>query len=42
MILLFVVIIISFNLYGSLSMLIIEKEDDTQTLKSIGANEKLF
>jgi len=42
MILLFVVIIISFNLYGSLSMLIIEKEDDTQTLKSIGANDKLI
>jgi ABC-type lipoprotein release transport system permease subunit len=42
MILLFVVIIISFNLYGSLSMLIIEKEDDSETLRSMGANDKLI
>lgn len=41
-ILLFVVIIISFNLYGSLSMLMIEKESDAQTLRSMGANEKLI
>ncbi len=41
-ILLFVVIIISFNLYGSLSMLIIEKESDARTLRSMGANEKLI
>lgn len=41
-ILLFIVIIISFNLYGSLSMLIIEKEDDSITLRSMGANEKLI
>jgi len=41
MILLFVVIIISFNLFGSLSMLILEKEDDTRTLRSMGAGEQL-
>jgi ABC-type lipoprotein release transport system permease subunit len=41
-ILLFIVIIISFNLYGSLSMLIIEKEDDSITLRSMGANERLI
>lgn len=41
-ILLFVVIIISFNLYGSLSMLMIEKSDDVDTLRSMGANEQLI
>jgi ABC-type lipoprotein release transport system permease subunit len=41
-ILLFVVIIISFNLYGSLSMLMIEKGDDVDTLRSMGANEQLI
>ncbi len=39
-ILLFIVIIISCNLFGSLSMLIIEKRDDTETLKALGANNK--
>lgn len=41
-ILLFVVIIISCNLFGSLSMLIIEKKDDTNTLKALGANDKMI
>ena len=42
MILIFVIIIIAFNIFGSLSMLIIEKEDDIKTLKSLGAREKLI
>ena len=39
MILIFVIIIIAFNIFGSLSMLIIEKKDDIQTLRSLGAQE---
>ena len=42
MILIFVVIIIAFNIFGSLSMLIIEKKDDIQTLRSMGARESLI
>ena len=42
MILIFVIIIIAFNIFGSLSMLIIEKEDDIRTLKSLGARESLI
>ncbi len=42
LILLFVLIIISCNLFGSLSMLIIEKEDDVETLRSLGAKDKLI
>jgi ABC-type lipoprotein release transport system permease subunit len=42
MILIFVVIIIAFNIFGSLSMLIIEKQDDISTLKSIGAKDSLI
>ncbi len=42
MILIFVVIIIAFNIFGSLSMLIIEKRDDIRTLRSIGAHDKLI
>lgn len=38
-ILLFVVVIISCNLFGSLSMLIMEKKEDAVTLKSLGAND---
>jgi len=41
-ILLFVIIIISCNLFGSLSMLIIEKREDVESLKSMGANDKLI
>ena len=42
MILIFVIIIIAFNIFGSLSMLIIEKADDINTLKSLGARESLI
>ena len=42
MILIFVIIIISFNIFGSLSMLIIEKKEDIQTLRSMGAQESLI
>ena len=41
LILLFVMLIISFNIYGSLSMLIIEKRDDIATLQAMGADEAL-
>lgn len=40
-ILLFVVIIVALNIYGSLSMLIIEKEDDMETLRAMGASPAL-
>lgn len=39
LILIFVVIIVAFNIFGSLSMLIIEKEDDADTLRAMGATE---
>ena len=42
MILIFVIIIIAFNIFGSLSMLIIEKRPDIQTLRSLGAQESLL
>ncbi len=41
-ILLFVLVIISCNLFGSLSMLIIEKREDTSTLKAMGADDRLI
>ena len=41
MILLFIIIIISCNVFGSLTMLIIEKKNDIGTLNSMGANKKL-
>ena len=41
LILLFVMLIISFNIYSSLSMLIIEKRDDIGTLRAMGADEGL-
>ena len=41
LILLFVMLIISFNIYGSLSMLIIEKRDDIATLQAMGADDTL-
>ena len=40
LILLFVVIIIATNILGSLSMLTIHKQEDMQTLRALGANEK--
>lgn len=39
MILIFIIIIIAFNIIGSLSMLIIEKKEDIGTLRSMGATE---
>ncbi len=41
-ILMFVVIIIAFNIFSSLKMLIIEKEEDISTLRSLGANDLLI
>lgn len=41
LILLLVVLIVALNIYGSLSMLIIEKEGDIQTLHAMGASDKL-
>lgn len=42
MILVFMLIVISFNIFGSLSMLIIEKKDDIGTLRSLGASDGLI
>ena len=42
MILIFVIIIIAFNIFGSLSMLIIEKREDIGTLRSLGAQDNLI
>lgn len=40
-ILIFVIIIVAFNIFGSLSMLMIEKKDDIETLKALGASDSL-
>lgn len=42
LILIFVIIIIAFNIFGSLSMLIIEKKTDIRTLRSLGADKRLI
>ena len=42
MILIFIIIIIAFNIFGSLSMLIIEKRGDIETLRSLGAHDRLI
>jgi ABC-type lipoprotein release transport system permease subunit len=42
MILIFVVIVIAFNIFGSLSMLIIEKSGDIRTLSFLGAKKSLI
>lgn len=42
LILIFIVIIISCNVFGSLSMLIIEKKDDIGILQSMGASDSLI
>ena len=42
MILIFVIIIIAFNIFGSLSMLIIEKKSYIATLQYLGAQDKLI
>lgn len=41
LILLFVMVIISFNIFSSLSMLIIEKRQDVEILRSMGADDSL-
>ena len=41
-ILLFVIIIIALNIFGSITMLIIEKKDDIETFRSLGATDKLL
>ena len=42
MILIFIIVIIAFNIFGSLSMLIIEKRGDIQTFRSMGAQDSLL
>ena len=42
LILIFVIIIIAFNIFGSLSMLIIEKRGDIMTFRSMGATDRLL
>lgn len=42
LILMFVVLIISCNVFGSLSMLIIEKQDDIEILRSMGADNRMI
>ena len=42
MILIFIIIIIAFNIFGSLTMLIIEKKEDIGTLRSMGAQDGLI
>lgn len=42
LILLFVVLIISCNVFGSLSMLIIEKQEDIGILRSMGADDRMI
>lgn len=42
LILTFIIVIISFSIFGSLSMLIIEKRGDIATLRSMGAPERLI
>jgi len=42
LILIFVIIIIAFNIFGSLSMLIIDKKGDIATLRSMGADDSVI
>ncbi|MBO4917474.1 MAG: FtsX-like permease family protein [Bacteroidales bacterium] len=42
LILVFIIIIIGFNIFGSLSMLIIEKQEDIGTFRSMGATDPLI
>ena len=42
LILIFIVIIISLNIFGSLSMLVIEKQDDIAILRAMGADDRLI
>jgi len=42
LILIFIIIIIAFNIFGSLTMLIIEKKDDIETFRSLGATDSML
>ncbi|MBR3562649.1 MAG: ABC transporter permease [Bacteroidales bacterium] len=42
LILLFIVIIVALNIFGSLSMLIIEKKEDMEILRAMGASDQLI
>ena len=42
LILCFILLIATFNIIGSLSMLILEKKDDIQTLRSLGATDRVI
>ena len=42
LILTLILVIASFNIIGSLTMLIIDKKDDIETLKNLGANNKII
>lgn len=41
-ILIFIIIIIALNIFGSITMLIIEKKEDIETLRSLGATDSLL
>lgn len=42
LILIFVIIIIALNIFGSITMLIIEKKDDIETYRSLGASDQML
>lgn len=42
LILIFVIIIIALNIFGSITMLIIEKKDDIETYRSLGATDRML
>ena len=42
LILIFIVLLVAFNIYSSLRMLVIEKREDTGTLRALGAPESLL
>ena len=42
LILIFIIIIIAFNIFGSLTMLIIEKKEDIETFRGLGATDNLL
>lgn len=42
LILIFVIIIIALNIFGSITMLIIEKKDDIETYRSLGATDQVL
>lgn len=42
LILIFVIVIIALNIFGSITMLIIEKKDDIETFRSLGATDKML